>query len=137
MVFLFGLLLRENRGQCKPARDVSMLVYLLHPWCIVAVRGVAKVCGLRAVLVDLPLVHFILVTVLSFFGAYMVRRLWPRRSSKTARAWREIDCQVLTANAYALRDVYKRQGVSLRIFAGKRNGRAVRRERGELSLIHI
>lgn len=103
MVFLFGLLLRENRGQCKPARDVSMLVYLLHPWCIVAVRGVAKVCGLRAVLVDLPLVHFILVTVLSFFGAYMVRRLWPRRSSKTARAWREIDCEALTANAYALR----------------------------------
>ena len=41
MVCLFSLLLARNAGRNRAARDVSLLVYLLHPGCIVAVRGLA------------------------------------------------------------------------------------------------
>ena len=51
MVFLFSLLLSLNQGRNKTARTLSMLVYILHPWCIVLVRGGAKVLHLEGVLV--------------------------------------------------------------------------------------
>lgn len=49
MVFLFSLLLGENRGEDKRARRVSLLVYLLHPWSIVLVRGSAEAAGLEGI----------------------------------------------------------------------------------------
>ena len=42
MLFLFSLLLSGGRGQDRTARRLSLLIYLLHPWSIVLVRGAAK-----------------------------------------------------------------------------------------------
>lgn len=42
MVFLFSLLLGQNAGEDRRARRASLLIYLLHPWSIVLVRGGAK-----------------------------------------------------------------------------------------------
>lgn len=58
MVFLFSLLLGENRGEDRRARRLSALVYLLHPLAIVLVRGAAGAAGLRKPLVDNSLGHF-------------------------------------------------------------------------------
>lgn len=42
MVCLFSLLLGLNRGERRSCRKFSSLIYVLHPWCIVLVRGGAE-----------------------------------------------------------------------------------------------
>lgn len=79
MVFLFSLLLSANCGQDKRARRLSMLVYLLHPWCIVLVRFGAKAVGLMWLLVDNSLVHTCAVLALSFCAAFVLNLLRPSR----------------------------------------------------------
>ena len=102
MLFLFAGLLAWNDGQNRPARQISMLVYLSHPWWIVFVRGVAKLWGGREMLVENSLLHFGLVLLLSFTGALFSLLVWPRPDPRTARAWREIDTGALLVNARAL-----------------------------------
>ncbi|HJC53977.1 MAG TPA: acyltransferase family protein, partial [Candidatus Gemmiger stercoravium] len=72
MAGIFGLLLARNAGQDKPVRRVSMLLYLLHPWGIVAVRGLARLLGARALLVDNSLVHFAAVLAGSLAAAWVL-----------------------------------------------------------------
>ena len=64
-VFLFSLLLGCNRGRDQRAARLSLLVYLLHPWSIVLVRGGAEVLGLEGILVRNSLGHFCAVLVLT------------------------------------------------------------------------
>ncbi|MCI9678371.1 MAG: acyltransferase [Oscillospiraceae bacterium] len=72
MVFLFSLLLSMDRGRDRRARDLSLLVYLLHPWCIVLVRGGAKVAGLQRWLIDNSGGHFLAVLAVSLCAAWCV-----------------------------------------------------------------
>ena len=65
MVFLFSLLLDINQGQRQELRTFSALVFLLHPWCIVLVRGAAKAVGLGKLLIKNSLLHFCAVLALS------------------------------------------------------------------------
>ena len=58
MVFLFSLLLEENRGEDRRARRFSALVYLLHPLSIILVRGAAEAAGMRSLFVENSLGHF-------------------------------------------------------------------------------
>ena len=102
MVFLFSLLLGCNSGRWKAARDVSLLVYLLHPGVIVAVRGLAKLTGTRALLVDNSLVHFAAVLVCSLAAAMLLCWLRPLPLRQNARAWRELDADALRHNARVL-----------------------------------
>ena len=51
-LFLFSLLLSRNSGQNRDARRFSAVFYVIHPWCIVLVRGGAEMLGLEAVLVS-------------------------------------------------------------------------------------
>lgn len=104
MLFLFGTLLAWNRGQSRPMRTCSMWVYIIHPWCIVAVRGAAKLCGVQVLLVENSLVHFSAVALLSFAGAVCMMRLKPRSIPCGARAWREIDGEALVHNVCALEE---------------------------------
>ncbi len=77
MAGIFGVLLARNAGQDKPVRRVSMLLYLLHPWGIVAVRGLARLLGARALLVDNSLVHFAAVLAGSLAAAWALAQLPP------------------------------------------------------------
>lgn len=102
MVCLFSLLLSANHGTCKKARTFSMMVYILHPLCIVLIRGAAKVFGLENLLIEHSLIHFAGVLVLSALLS-SVCLLPPRRKPcPTARAWREIDLAALGHNAQVL-----------------------------------
>ena len=65
MLFLFSLLLNGGRGQDRTARRLSLLIYLLHPWSIVLVRGAAKLTGLEALLIQNSLAHFCAVAALT------------------------------------------------------------------------
>ena len=102
MLFLFSLLLSADGGENRMARKVSMLVYILHPWCIVLVRGAAKVAGLEALFVENSLVHFLAVAALSFGAAAVLYALRPMKPQPRGRAWREIDIPALRHNARAL-----------------------------------
>lgn len=60
----------------KRMRDISLWIYLLHPLCIILVRGGAKVTGLTWLLVENTIVHFLAVCVVSVAGAYTVSAIW-------------------------------------------------------------
>ena len=104
MVCLFSLLLGRNLGQDRKARRVSMLVYLLHPWSIVLVRGGGEALGLEGLLVENRLLHFCAVLILTLALALILDGLRPLRPRPDGRAWRELDLDALTHNARALGD---------------------------------
>ncbi len=102
MVFLFSLLLSIDQGQQRSLRDLSALVYVLHPWCIVLIRGSAEVLGLDDLLVQNSLGHFCAVLALSFGLSALLLSLRPRPLRPMGRAWREIDLEALVHNAAVL-----------------------------------
>ncbi|MBC5581752.1 alanine racemase [Anaerofilum sp. BX8] len=78
MFFLFSLLARR-RGAGRPGfRRLSMLVYLLHPLVIVAVRGLARPLGLWWLLVDCSPVHYLTVVCGSLLLAAALLLLWDK-----------------------------------------------------------
>ena len=103
VVFLFSLLLSQNKGEDRRARRLSLLIYLLHPWSIVLVRGGAKLLKLTGLLVENSLIHFFAVLALTLAFALLLDALRPIRPSPTARAWKEIDLDALQHNADILR----------------------------------
>lgn len=103
MLFLFALLQSTNQGRDQQARRLSLLVYLLHPWSIVAVRGGAKLLHLEGLLVHNSVGHFCAVVLVTLCAALVLDRLRPLRPSPTARAWREVDRNALIHNARVLR----------------------------------
>ncbi len=103
MVCLFAWLLAANRGQRRDLRTLSALVYLLHPWCIVLVRGAAGALECDRWLVENSLVHFAAVTLLTAVLSGLILTLRPRPLRPVARAWREIDLDALAHNAAVLR----------------------------------
>lgn len=103
MLFLFTLLQSANQGRDQHARRLSLLVYLLHPWSIVAVRGGAELLHLEGPLVQNSVGHFCAVVVVTLCAALALDRLRPLRPSPTARAWREVDRNALIHNARVLR----------------------------------
>lgn len=61
MFFLFEFLLSLECRQIAIARDLSMYLYILHPLCIVVVRGAADVLKMKKLLVEQSLVHYLAV----------------------------------------------------------------------------
>ncbi len=110
MIFLFRILLTMKGASQKTLRDISMIVYILHPLCIIFVRGFAKVVGLESYLIGNSLIHFIAVTVvtlcISVTTVYLRNRLFPSRRQtqlERCRAWAEIDLDKLKHNVNQLR----------------------------------
>ena len=103
MLFLFSLLLNGGRGQDRTARRLSLLIYLLHPWSIVLVRGAAKLTGLEALLIQNSLAHFCAVAALTLCAALVLDALRPLRPAPGGRAWKELDLDALRHNARTLR----------------------------------
>lgn len=80
-VLLFLGLLRTGGKAPGVLRPVSMWIYLLHPLCIIGVRGVAKVLHLQKILVDNALVFYVAVCISSFMAAAVIeagRKFWKR-----------------------------------------------------------
>lgn len=79
--FLTSLLLLKRKKveqKAEPSkfvwlRDISLWIYLLHPMCIIAVRGAAKTVNLKELLVDNSLLFYVLVCISSFCTAFIVK----------------------------------------------------------------
>ncbi len=78
MYFLFRLLLCVPGNAPVWTRNVSMIVYVIHPAVLIVLRGVAGVAGLTPLLVENALVQFISVAILSFALAALLERMYFR-----------------------------------------------------------
>lgn len=109
--FLFRWLCAMDLPQSPRLRALSAVVYLIHPWCIVLVRGLAKLTGSVPVLVACSPVHFLAVAALSLLlgsaAVLLPRRTRPLPRSEAplppARCWAEIDLSALRHNLAFLR----------------------------------
>ena len=92
--------------RCPPLpalRGWTAAVYVLHPWCIVLVRGGARVAGLTGLLVDNSLGHYAAVALLSALLALPFALRRPAQADRPgARAWAEVDAAALRHNLAAL-----------------------------------
>ncbi len=84
MFFLFELLLSMKGREMGIARDLSMYIYILHPFCIVLVRGLAGVLKAQKLLVEQSLLHYLAVSavsvLLSLVFVLVKQWFWSRRS---------------------------------------------------------
>ena len=75
MFYLFELLLSMRGKEIACARDLSMYIYILHPLCIVVVRGVAGVLKMSKLLVEQSLIHYLAVVLVSVVLSLAVVRI--------------------------------------------------------------
>ncbi len=111
MFFLFRSLLLWKGESRKQLRSLSLLIYLIHPAAIVAVRGFAKAIGLQGLLIESSIIHFAAVTIGSIAGSVvLVMLLSLKRTRRTVftgspdRAWTEINMLNLHHNAKVLQE---------------------------------
>lgn len=112
MFFLFRLLISLRIAPVKWFRSVSMWIYLLHPLCIILVRGGAKAVHLESLLVENSLLHYLAVCAVSLgcgcAAAVMEGRIAAARGKKEGfcfakgRAWIELDREHLMENVRLL-----------------------------------
>lgn len=85
MYFLFSLLLLPGNAAMTDSlkakvygrnlRRMSLIIYLIHPWCIVLIRGAAGLIGAQEIIVHNSLVFFFAVTASSALAAAMANVL--------------------------------------------------------------
>ncbi|MED1914561.1 serine racemase VanT catalytic subunit [Bacillus thuringiensis] len=126
MYFLFQLLLFW-KGKNRPIlRKLSLYVYVIHPLCVVLIRGAAKVTGLTGLLVENSLVHFTLVTVLSFVLSVMAMKLIQRfrggKPDQTGRAWADIHLPHLQHNVREIERVLPKDCVVMAVVKAQSYG---------------
>jgi len=107
MFYLFKLLLLYKGKSSKLLRKLSMLVYILHPLCIILVRGFAKVTGTQAVLIDNSVLHFLAVVVVSLTISILLLVIISKKDKKLPkdRAWAEINLDNLNYNINQFRKI--------------------------------
>lgn len=92
----------------KRLRDISLIVYIVHPWAIIALRGAANVMGLAPLLIENSIVHYLTVSAISFAVAgvivWMKSRL-PIRLNCPKRAWIEVDLKAIEHNVKVLKSL--------------------------------
>jgi serine/alanine racemase len=135
MFFLFEWLLyissKLKKQNTQKFKDIALWMYILHPLCIIIIRGAAKVAGQTHTMVNNSLIHYILVCMLSFISAVILTKiinivsrlklrrfnlkelnLWRLKLGKQnaaaypkGRAWLEIDFNNLQHNVNELKRV--------------------------------
>ena len=109
MYFLFALLLIPRGRAAGWMAPFSLLVYILHPWVIVLVRGAARVAGLWGPLVENSVGHYLAVCLGAAAAAAVIllfwRRIRPVRPDDRGRAWVEVDSGALRQNAESLHSI--------------------------------
>lgn len=108
MWLLFQFLLSVNSVQKPLLRKAATWIYIMHPWCIVLVRGLAGITGIEKYLVENSLVHFLMVCLLSAAIAVAIVITSVRNQDiqlVESRAWVEVDMDSLHHNVNVLREM--------------------------------
>lgn len=95
MYFLFQLLLKEDgkktnkfmgiKMKTKDFRNISMVIYIIHPLVIVVIRLFGKVTGLTDLLVTYSFLHFICVLTGSILIGILFTKIKSKKISNPAR----------------------------------------------------
>ncbi len=102
--FLAGALLRGKRPGYPRLRLLSTAVYIIHPLCIVGIRGAAKLLGLTDLLVSCSPTHYLAVCAASAVVALpFVLSVKKTPHFFPNRAWIELDAAALRHNIAVLR----------------------------------
>ena len=103
---LMGQLLTRPGAPLPWLRRICLAAYVLHPLCVIGVRGAARLLGLRWLLVACSPVYYLAVTLSAALLALAAAPLLPRpRSHTPCRAWTELDSRALRHNIAALEDL--------------------------------
>ena len=128
MFFMFRLALSFTGRPSPFLRDLSTLIFVLHPLFIVLVRGIARATGLTDILVGNSVIHYAAVCLLTLAASALLALLWAKirargrdkgtvrgkpallknnseHRNKTARAWIELDMEGLHHNVGVLRNM--------------------------------
>jgi serine/alanine racemase len=112
MYFLFQSLLLWKGKSLRNLRNLSLLIYLIHPAVIVTIRGFAKLTGLQGLLIENSIIHFMAVVFASLAFSAVPVMLWDMKRTRRAaltgstdRAWAEINMTNLRHNVKVLQEV--------------------------------
>ena len=112
MYFLFVLLVQPKGQRKEELRTMALVIYIIHPMVIVAVRLMAKILRSQTLLVENSLIHYLAVCIvsvaISFLFAKVQHKMKGKRNTacvKKARAWIEIDLNNLSHNVNTLSKV--------------------------------
>ncbi len=108
--FLFSFLISFRGKRLRYARDLSLIVYIIHPVFIVAVRFVSEFIGLERIFIDNEAVMFASVTIASSVFAIVCLYIFGKlpkkqKASESQRAWIELDRSALKNNVNELRRI--------------------------------
>lgn len=82
MYFLFNALIYWKGQRVALLRTSALIIYIIHPMVIVVVRLFAKVVHLQRIMVENSLIHFLLVSTLSVFVAFLIAILFGKSKKK-------------------------------------------------------
>lgn len=112
MYFFFQIILHFKGKRIVWLRTSSLIIYVIHPMMIVAVRLFAKLLHLEGWLVDNSMIHYLIVCLLSAAFGIEATVVWAkfrpkkvRYDNDTDRAYIEIDLNNLEHNVRTLRKV--------------------------------
>ncbi len=72
MYFFFSYLLSIRMSPLKNIREMTTWVYILHPLCIVLIRGASQAIGLESIFVYNSVIHYICVCIASLTMAFVI-----------------------------------------------------------------
>lgn len=107
--YLFNFLLHFKGKQIKFLRTSSLMIYIIHPMIIVAIRLFSKLLDLQTLFVENSILHYLSVCAVSTTFSVALAFLWEKyqpknkkSSYKTDRAYIEINLQNLEHNVRVL-----------------------------------
>lgn len=111
MYFLFTSLTFWKGHRAILLRNSALIIYIIHPMMILAVRIFGKMFGMQQLLIENSLIHYISVCILSaaFSAAsiFVFHRIWQKKQrhgkSNKDRSWIEIDYNNLKHNVKVLK----------------------------------
>jgi serine/alanine racemase len=86
MFFLFSFLMSFRGKRLRRARDISLIVYLIHPVFIVVTRFAASIVNLEKLFVENETVMFITVTLLSFIFSFVCLFMFNKLKKKSPKS---------------------------------------------------
>lgn len=112
MFFLFQLLLSIEKTPVKSLRSISTWIYIIHPFCIVLIRGAAKVLHLESLFVENSWIHYLTVCAASGVAGVIGNRVsvhfsafgGEKQSFAKGRAWIELSRENLVKNVEMLQN---------------------------------
>lgn len=81
MILIFNLIMQNNNENNKHLRNISTVIYIVHPISIIVVRGVAKVLKLQEIMINNSIVHYLLVVIITVLFSIVFEKIKEKRSS--------------------------------------------------------